>query len=361
MSKKKLPPSAHLDHLRAQSKALLRAARRGDRAALARFARWLPARGGGRLLLTQAQFVIACEYGFESWPRLRRHLQRAEPAPTEAAPEQAPLACFDLLWRAFDRLLWRQGANAGRQDGGLLEPAHVAALEAFVRDDEQRALRDSVPLVALRSGVLLPGATSLVRGSQRDEEELLAAVAACERPFVVLLAPLEPGVRPAELCLPATGVVARVAVESDAVTNRAPAIDAPELPAAMRPGIPLRALARARVEYLASETAIPLAWVSLVGERRADTALARALAQELRVTLLRGWNLLHQKDSRPRRRELLERIEAPGQLADVVAGWLQLRPDILAELLSVDDVEQRLRLVLRALDVALPMLARAAG
>jgi ankyrin repeat protein len=58
-----LPDHPNLDHLRRQAKALRDAARAGDPAALARVA--MP------VTLSAAQLVIAREYGFASWPRLK--------------------------------------------------------------------------------------------------------------------------------------------------------------------------------------------------------------------------------------------------------------------------------------------------
>lgn len=77
---KTLPPSPDLSHLKKQAKALLRAARNGEAAALRHFAEQLPAaRGlaphlmaGHDLRLHDAQSVIARDYGFRSWGELKR-------------------------------------------------------------------------------------------------------------------------------------------------------------------------------------------------------------------------------------------------------------------------------------------------
>src|SRR5689334_19163107 len=72
----------NLEYFRKQAKALLRRARRGDSAALARFGRVVPGRvvvGAQSLKLSDAQLVIAREAGFSSWPKLRDELDfRAE-------------------------------------------------------------------------------------------------------------------------------------------------------------------------------------------------------------------------------------------------------------------------------------------
>ncbi|WP_413990614.1 hypothetical protein ACMDCR_00180 [Labrys okinawensis] len=77
---KTLPSSPDLAHLKKQAKALLRAARNGESAALQHFAAQLPiARdltatelAGWELKLHDAQSVIARDYGFRSWAELKR-------------------------------------------------------------------------------------------------------------------------------------------------------------------------------------------------------------------------------------------------------------------------------------------------
>ncbi len=61
----------NLEHLRKQAKQLLRSAQSGDEAAISRFAPLLGPAESGSLTLSQAQFVVAREAGFASWPQLR--------------------------------------------------------------------------------------------------------------------------------------------------------------------------------------------------------------------------------------------------------------------------------------------------
>jgi ankyrin repeat protein len=65
-----LPPRPNLDHLRRQARDLLRAARAGDDAAMARIGAV-----AGRLTLAAAQLAVAREYGFASWARLAAEVQ----------------------------------------------------------------------------------------------------------------------------------------------------------------------------------------------------------------------------------------------------------------------------------------------
>jgi catechol 2,3-dioxygenase-like lactoylglutathione lyase family enzyme len=60
----------NLEHLRKLAKQLLRGARKGDEAALARFVLVFGTMPTGSLTLSQAQLVVAREAGFSSWPSL---------------------------------------------------------------------------------------------------------------------------------------------------------------------------------------------------------------------------------------------------------------------------------------------------
>jgi ankyrin repeat protein len=68
-----LPPRPHLDHLKNEAKTLQRAFERGDADVVARVTAVLGARAA--LKRTEAQRVIAREYGFASWARLRTHVE----------------------------------------------------------------------------------------------------------------------------------------------------------------------------------------------------------------------------------------------------------------------------------------------
>ena len=71
---RRLPDRPSLEQLRKQAKDLLRDARAGDPTALARVV--ANHSSGAPILLADAQLALAREYGFASWPRLRRHVER---------------------------------------------------------------------------------------------------------------------------------------------------------------------------------------------------------------------------------------------------------------------------------------------
>ena len=72
---KRLPPRAHLDHLKTQAKDLLRAQRSGEPAAVQRLRAYLTRlssddEDSAPVSLQETQYVIAREYGFANWAEL---------------------------------------------------------------------------------------------------------------------------------------------------------------------------------------------------------------------------------------------------------------------------------------------------
>lgn len=70
-----LPPRPSLEQQKKRAKELLKALRAGDAEARERVRRHLPDKQ--RITLADAQFAIAREYGFESWAKLKTHIERA--------------------------------------------------------------------------------------------------------------------------------------------------------------------------------------------------------------------------------------------------------------------------------------------
>jgi hypothetical protein len=72
----KLPVRPSLEQLRKQAKELLQQVRSGVTSAVSRLQRYKP--GSSKPILADSQYVIAREYGFESWPKLVQHIQRSQ-------------------------------------------------------------------------------------------------------------------------------------------------------------------------------------------------------------------------------------------------------------------------------------------
>ena len=70
---RELPAKPNLEHLKNQAKDLLRSFQQGDPAAKERFASLSSTSAAGPKL-ADALHLVACEYGFSSWPKLKEHV-----------------------------------------------------------------------------------------------------------------------------------------------------------------------------------------------------------------------------------------------------------------------------------------------
>jgi ankyrin repeat protein len=78
---RELPASPNLEHLRKQAKALLRSFKQGDPKAVASFS---AIKLDAAPKLSAAQHLVAREYGFESWAKLKKHVETEAAAMNEA-------------------------------------------------------------------------------------------------------------------------------------------------------------------------------------------------------------------------------------------------------------------------------------
>lgn len=111
----RLPANASLEQLRNQAKSLLKSIQNGDSDSAERIRTHLPRAHGlspeqilaSSLLLTEAQLVVAREYGFPSWPRLKAHVEAlASALPHQADPEQV-VSSFKTAVRGGDAVAVR--------------------------------------------------------------------------------------------------------------------------------------------------------------------------------------------------------------------------------------------------------------
>lgn len=114
-----LPEAASLDQLRIQAKELLKSLRAGDPDALERIRPCHPGFRDGvpaRIALADAQLVLAREYGFANWPRLKAHVELGMlKAQLETAVRGGDLAETQRLARLRPSLLRERIRNC---DGG---------------------------------------------------------------------------------------------------------------------------------------------------------------------------------------------------------------------------------------------------
>ena len=130
---RELPPRASLENLRNQAKTLQKQHREGNAEALARVSVWLgpdaqpstlegpavrPSSGVVTpLRLHDAQFVLAREYGFASWPRLVEHFE------AQQSRERVRRENGRVWIEGVPRLRW----------GSSPEPTFIGAFEAAFR------------------------------------------------------------------------------------------------------------------------------------------------------------------------------------------------------------------------------------
>jgi ankyrin repeat protein len=120
-----------LEHLRKQAKALLRAFRRGEPQAVEKFA---APRLDATPRLSDAQYLIAREYGFDSWPKLKEHVEslcaaEAVKLARKAIQDDDPRA----LRRAFQRYPLLK-AKINEPTGDFASPFVTQARSAAVLD-----------------------------------------------------------------------------------------------------------------------------------------------------------------------------------------------------------------------------------
>ena len=134
-----LPPSPDLSFEKKQAKALLRAARAGDAAALARLpaGHGRPARAGA-ITLADAQRAIARERGFASWPKLKAHIEQARPLEEQA--ERFLAAVRDHRSGVAERVLRAHPRLAGRDVFTASAAGDAGALARLLAEDPRRAL-----------------------------------------------------------------------------------------------------------------------------------------------------------------------------------------------------------------------------
>jgi hypothetical protein len=143
-SASRLPARPSLEQLHKQAKDLLRQYRAGNSGAADRFRACNPrfvSSDHGSPGLADAQFVIARESGFESWAKLKHHIESLPALTLEPFRKQASdlLAAIqsddtDALQRLGDIL----GRTFSPQELGVYITQRLGALDAFTLDDARR-------------------------------------------------------------------------------------------------------------------------------------------------------------------------------------------------------------------------------
>jgi ankyrin repeat protein len=140
MSSRDLPPRPHLDHLKNEAKALHKSFHAADATAIQRVRETLGETTD--LKLTDAQRVVAREYGFPTWAKLRAHVQ---------ASRTLDEAVDAFLAAAQEQDADRARAVLAAQPRIATESLHVAAVLGLA-DDAARLIAEDRSRVSARAG-----------------------------------------------------------------------------------------------------------------------------------------------------------------------------------------------------------------
>jgi ankyrin repeat protein len=156
-----LPSDPSLEQLKKLAKTLQRAVRSGDPEALAVVSEFHPGQAAANFTLANAQLVLARQFGFPSWPKLRHHLDvvsrysrspHRRPEDTAAEPREDTflrLACLTYGDDHPDRI---RDARQLLADHPKIGVANIYTMAAVGEVASARALLDQQPELAVRQG-----------------------------------------------------------------------------------------------------------------------------------------------------------------------------------------------------------------
>src|SRR5690242_8804467 len=137
-----LPGRPDLEFEKKQAKALLKAFKSGDSTALARMREHLPRLAksdAAGVTLADAQFVLARERGFESWPKLKAHIESLRPLEEQMLLFMRAAANGKLS--VARRLLSQRPEMAAQRLQVACAAADIANVSALLRVDGSLAHR----------------------------------------------------------------------------------------------------------------------------------------------------------------------------------------------------------------------------
>ncbi|MDD9971164.1 MAG: LON peptidase substrate-binding domain-containing protein [Myxococcales bacterium] len=315
-----LSAAANLEHLKKQAKELRVAIEQAEPEAMALVARHLhPDKHEGASSLTQAQHILARQYGFDSWPKLKAHLEAR--AAARARIEQIAAS----VWSRPERVL--------KERGGLVDPvAKRTALEACQTSD--------VPLLTVRDFVLFPGTAAPLSVLRPRSLALVDALQASGEALVGVFCQHDPAIHePGQQDLQAVGVLAQVEeivpVPGEATT------------------LFVVGLARVSLQQFTQTEPYARARVAALNEQATDgqlhglTADLRDCARQI-VSLMPG--------APANAQTILDRITDPRELADAIAVNLDAPQDVKGALLGTSNDGERLGKLLGLVQAQLTLL-----
>ena len=208
-------------------------------------------------------------------------------------------------------------------------------------DNENLVLDDELPVLPIRNAVLFPGAVAPFDVGRDKSVALVEDIENLNQPVIAIFAQRDPGTDdPGQDDLYPVGVAARVLKALKHSSGNYSLI--------------LQGLVRVRLEALDEQGDYLNARISRLDEPKADDVEAEALAMSLRDIAKQVIQLMPEL---PREASsLIDSIQEPGQLADLVAANLDAPVDEKAQLLETIDAKDRIRKVLRLLTRQLEIL-----
>ncbi|MCA9574778.1 MAG: endopeptidase La [Polyangiales bacterium] len=200
---------------------------------------------------------------------------------------------------------------------------------------------DELPVLPIRNAVLFPGAVAPFDVGRPRSVALVEDIESADQPVIAIFAQRDPSTDdPVEGDLYPVGVAARVLKALKHSSGNYSLI--------------LQGLVRIRLEHVVEEEPYLKARISRLDEIPTDDVESEALAMSLRDIAKQVVQLMPEL---PREaNSLLDSIQEPGQLADLVAANLDAPVEDKAQLLETVDAKERIRKVLRLLTRQLEIL-----
>lgn len=310
--------NANLEYLKKQAKDLREAIARGEAEAVARARRHLSSEDLQRAAqLSQAQHVLAREQGFDSWPKLKLHVEALQSA--RAAMEQATARA----WTRADRVLDDYGSLVDQSD-------KAAGIRACLDGD--------LPVLPVRNAVLFPGASAPFAVARPSSLAMLEGLDAGA--FVAVFCQHDPAIHePTGDDLQPVGVLGRVHA-------MVPVPDQPTM-------LFVDGLERIALAGITSTSPYLRARVSVRSDIPNDGEV-EALLSALRDTATRTLALM--PGAPDNAQGILDRIAEPSELVDAIAANLEAPQAVKGALLAADTLVERLEKLLDLLRAQLAVL-----
>ncbi|MEO0325046.1 MAG: endopeptidase La [Myxococcota bacterium] len=210
-----------------------------------------------------------------------------------------------------------------------------------IPDDGPIEFDDVLPVLPIRNAVLFPGAVAPFDVGREKSVALVEDIENLDQPVIAIFAQRDPATDdPGHEDLYPVGVAARVLKALKHSSGNYSLI--------------LQGLVRVRLEHMPESEPYLRARVTRLDEPKSDDVEAEALAMSLRDIAKQVIQLMPEL---PREASsLIDSIQEPGQLADLVAANLDAPVDEKAQLLETIEAKERIRKVLRLLTRQLEIL-----